>query len=205
MTSPSPTPASGPVLRDASRDVPAGGAAKVPETARRWSGAPVLVVMGVSGSGKSTVAALVAERLGWDHAEGDDLHPDENVAKMAAGVPLDDDDRAPWLDTVSSWIIEHAMQGVPGVITCSALKRSYRDVLRELDVVFVYLRGSNDLIGGRMAARPGHFMPASLLDSQLATLEPPQADERHIVVDATQTPEQEADDVIRLLGLSPTR
>ena len=164
---------------------------------------PVLVVMGVSGSGKSTVAALVAERLGWDLAEGDDLHPDENVAKMAAGQPLDDDDRAPWLDTVSSWIVEHAMQGVPGVITCSALKRKYRDVLREHNVVFVYLQGSGDLIGGRMAERSGHFMPTTLLDSQVATLEPPQADERHIVVDATRTPEEEADDVLRLLGLTP--
>ncbi len=164
---------------------------------------PVLVVMGVSGSGKSTVAALVAERLGWDLAEGDDLHPDENVAKMAAGRPLDDDDRAPWLDTVSSWIVEHAMQGVPGVITCSALKRKYRDVLREHNVVFVYLQGSGDLIGGRMAERSGHFMPTTLLDSQVATLEPPQADERHVVVDATRTPEEEADDVLRLLGLTP--
>ncbi|WP_314104662.1 gluconokinase [uncultured Frigoribacterium sp.] len=159
--------------------------------------------MGVSGSGKSTVAALVAERLGWDLAEGDDLHPDENVAKMAAGLPLDDDDRAPWLDTVSSWIVEHAMQGVPGVITCSALKRKYRDVLREHNVVFVYLQGSGDLIGGRMAERSGHFMPTTLLDSQVATLEPPQADERHIVVDATRTPEEEAGDVLRLLGLTP--
>jgi gluconokinase len=183
----------------------ASSAPLVPGSARHpaHDSDPVLVVMGVSGSGKSTVAALVAERLGWDLAEGDDLHPDENVAKMAAGLPLDDDDRAPWLDTVSSWIVEHAMQGVPGVITCSALKRKYRDVLREHNVVFVYLQGSGDLIGGRMAERSGHFMPTTLLDSQVATLEPPQADERHIVVDATRTPEEEADDVLRLLGLTP--
>jgi len=164
---------------------------------------PVLVVMGVSGSGKSTVAALLAERLGWDSYEGDDLHPDENVAKMAAGRPLDDDDRAPWLDTVSSWIVEHAMAGVPGVITCSALKRTYRDVLREHNVVFVYLRGSRDLLGDRMAAREGHFMPTTLLDSQVATLEPPEADERHVVVDAGRSPEDEVDEVIRALGLVP--
>jgi gluconokinase len=183
----------------------ASSAPLVPGSARHpgHDSDPVLVVMGVSGSGKSTVAALVAERLGWDLAEGDDLHPDENVAKMAAGQPLDDDDRAPWLDTVSSWIVEHAMQGVPGVITCSALKRKYRDVLREHNVVFVYLQGTSDLIGGRMAERSGHFMPTTLLDSQVATLEPPQADERHIVVDATRTPEEEADDVLRLLGLTP--
>jgi gluconokinase len=183
----------------------ASSAPLVPGSARHpgHDSDPVLVVMGVSGSGKSTVAALVAERLGWDLAEGDDLHPDENVAKMAAGQPLDDDDRAPWLDTVSSWIVEHAMQGVPGVVTCSALKRKYRDVLREHNVVFVYLQGTSDLIGGRMAERSGHFMPTTLLDSQVATLEPPQADERHVVVDATRTPEEEADDVLRLLGLTP--
>ncbi|KQR62397.1 gluconokinase [Frigoribacterium sp. Leaf172] len=163
---------------------------------------PVLVVMGVSGSGKSTLAALLADELGWDLAEGDDLHPDENVAKMAAGTPLDDDDRAPWLDTVSSWIIEHALAGVPGVITCSALKRRYRDVLREHNVVFVYLRGTRELLGDRMAAREGHFMPTTLLDSQVATLEPPQADERHVVVDAGRAPADEVADVIRLLGLT---
>ena len=194
-----------PVLENADRAssgaaTTAGGT--VP-TGGPYAADPVLVVMGVSGSGKSTVAALLAERLGWDSYEGDDLHPDENVAKMAAGTPLDDDDRAPWLDTVSSWIVEHAMAGVPGVITCSALKRKYRDVLREHNVVFVYLRGSRDLLGDRMAAREGHFMPTALLDSQVATLEPPEADERHVVVDAGRAPEDEADDVIRALGLTP--
>ena len=103
---------------------------------------PVLVVMGVSGSGKSTVAALLAGQLGWDFEEGDDLHPDSNVEKMAAGTPLTDDDRWPWLDTVSSWIIEHTMADVPGIITCSALKRVYRDVLSEDNVIFVHLLGS---------------------------------------------------------------
>lgn len=194
-----------PVLQNADRAssgaaTDAGGAAPA---GGPYAADPVLVVMGVSGSGKSTVAGLLAERLGWDSYEGDDLHPDENVAKMAAGTPLDDDDRAPWLDTVSSWIVEHAMAGVPGVITCSALKRKYRDVLREHNVVFVYLRGSRDLLGDRMAAREGHFMPTTLLDSQVATLEPPEADERHVVVDAGRSPEDEADDVIRALGLTP--
>jgi carbohydrate kinase (thermoresistant glucokinase family) len=182
---------------------PGSSGATTPARRASYATDPVLVVMGVSGSGKSTVAALLAERLGWDSYEGDDLHPDENVAKMAAGTPLDDDDRAPWLDTVSSWIVEHAMAGVPGVITCSALKRSYRDVLREHNVVFVYLRGSRDLLGDRMAAREGHFMPTSLLDSQVATLEPPQADERHVVVDAGGSPADEVDEVIRALGLTP--
>jgi len=163
--------------------------------------APVLVIMGVSGCGKSTVAGLLAERLGWDLVEGDDLHPDENVAKMASGVPLDDDDRAPWLDTVSSWIVEHALAGVPGVVTCSALKRRYRDVLREHDVVFVHLRGSGELLGSRMAAREGHFMPTSLLDSQFSALEPPQPDERHVDVDAGLPPEEQVERVLAALGL----
>lgn len=166
------------------------------------SAAPVLVVMGVSGSGKSTVAGLLAERLGWDLVEGDDLHPDENVAKMAAGVPLDDEDRAPWLDTVSSWIVEHALAGVPGVVTCSALKRRYRDVLREHDVVFVHLRGSGDLLGERMSAREDHFMPVSLLDSQFAALEPPEADERHVDVDAGLAPDEQVAVVLGALGLT---
>jgi gluconokinase len=161
----------------------------------------VLVVMGVSGSGKSTVASLVAERLGWDFEEGDRLHPASNVAKMERGVPLDDDDRRPWLLTVAAWIDDHLDRGVSGVITCSALKRSYRDLLRRDDVVFVHLAGPDDLIGDRMSKRSGHFMPPSLLASQLATLEPPAADERHLTVDAGRSPEAEADEVVDRLGL----
>lgn len=164
---------------------------------------PVLVVMGVSGSGKSTVAALLAGQLGWDLEEGDDLHPSENVEKMAAGIPLNDEDRAPWLDTVSSWIIEHVMAGVPGIITCSALKRRYRDVLREDNVIFVHLAGSKHLIGNRLSARLDHFMPTSLLDSQLATLEVPEADERHITIDAGRSPAAEAAEIVERLGLVP--
>lgn len=165
---------------------------------------PVLVIMGVSGSGKSTVAAMLAGQLGWDLAEGDDMHPDANVEKMAAGIPLDDDDRWPWLDTVSSWIIEHVMAGRPGIVTCSALKRKYRDVLRERDVVFVHLAGPTELIGRRLSARLDHFMPSTLLDSQLATLEPLGDDERHIVVDAGRSPAAEAADIVARLGLVPT-
>lgn len=164
---------------------------------------PVLVVMGVSGSGKSTVAALLAGQLGWDFAEGDDLHPDANVEKMASGIPLTDDDRGPWLDTVSSWIIEHAMADVPGIITCSALKRKYRDVLREKNVVFVHLVGSKQLLGTRMSARLNHFMPTSLLDSQLETLEPLDADERGILIDAARPPAEGAARVVTALGLRP--
>jgi gluconokinase len=163
----------------------------------------VLVVMGVSGSGKSTVAALVAEALGWDFAEGDAMHPPENVAKMHAGTPLDDADRWPWLGTIAAWIDERLADGRNGVVTCSALKRSYRDVLRAPGVVFVHVVGADALIEGRMSARTGHFMPSTLLASQLATLEPPQADEPHVTIAADRTPEEERDEVLTLLGLAP--
>ena len=164
---------------------------------------PVLVVMGVSGSGKSTVAGVLAGLLGWDLEEGDDLHPAENVAKMAAGRPLTDEDRAPWLETISSWIIEHTFAGVPGIITCSALMRRYRDVLREQNVIFVYLQGSTDLIGQRLVSRLDHYMPSSLLGSQVATLEPPGDDERAITIEARRAPAEMATEIIRLLGLTP--
>ena len=115
---------------------------------------PVLVVMGVSGSGKSTVAGLLAGRLGWDFAEGDELHPASNVAKMQAGQPLTDADRGPWLESIAGWIREHTESGRPGIVTCSALKKCYRDVLRGDGVVFVFLDGSKDRISDRLASRP---------------------------------------------------
>src|SRR6476620_6470349 len=130
----------------------------------------VLVVMGVSGSGKSTVAAILAGQLGWDLEEGDDLHPAANVAKMASGQPLTDEDRWPWLDKIAAWIQLHTESGTPGVITCSALKRVYRDRLRGPGVAFVHLDGSREVIGARLSKRLDHFMPSTLLDSQLATL-----------------------------------
>lgn len=159
--------------------------------------------MGVSGSGKSTVAGVLAVRLGWDLAEGDDMHPAANVEKMRLGHPLTDEDRWPWLATVSSWIAEHTRAGRPGIVTCSALKRVYRDVLRGNDVVFVHLVGSRDRIADRMAARQGHFMPTGLLESQIATLEPPGPDENVLVVDAGRTSSEEAADIISRLGLVP--
>lgn len=159
--------------------------------------------MGVSGSGKSTVAGILAGQLGWDLEEGDDLHPTENVEKMAAGHPLTDEDRWPWLDTISSWIIEHTMAGIPGVITCSALKKIYRDRLREKNVVFVFLSGSKEQIGRRLTARMDHFMPPTLLDSQISTLEPPGPEENAIVIDVGRTPAEEAAEVVRMLGLTP--
>lgn len=159
---------------------------------------PVLVVMGVSGSGKSTVAKPLATRLGWPFQEGDDLHPAANVAKMAAGHPLDDADRAPWLDAIAAWIAAHLRDGTGGVVTCSALRRAYRDRLRQAGpgVTFVYLKGSRTVIGERVAQRRGHFMPAALLDSQFATLEEPASDEHAIVVDIDQPVEAQIDEIV---------
>ncbi|MFJ1872668.1 gluconokinase [Streptomyces chartreusis] len=148
----------------------------------------VVVVMGVAGTGKTTIGPLLAARLGVPYAEGDDFHPQANIAKMSAGVPLDDDDRWPWLDAIGTWAHERA--GLGGVVSCSALKRSYRDRLRAEapGVVFVHLSGDRALIEDRMAHRQGHFMPTALLDSQFATLQPLQADEAGVAVDVAGSP-----------------
>jgi gluconokinase len=167
------------------------------------SPAPVLVFMGPAGTGKSTVAGMLAGRLGWDFQEGDDLHPAENVAKMAAGHALTDDDRWPWLDRVAAWIDGQVAAGRPGVITCSALKRTYRDVLRRDDVTFVLLLGDPALVLERLLRRQGHFMPPALLTSQFDTLEIPDADERAIHIDLDLTPQEQVDTVIAQLHLSP--
>lgn len=167
---------------------------------------PVLVIMGVSGCGKSTVAELLVDRLGWPFEEGDDRHPPGNVAKMHAGTPLTDDDRGPWLDAVADWIHGQVAAGRPGIITCSALRRAYRDRLRRDDrdhVVFVHLSGSREVILGRLNARQGHFMPPSLLDSQFATLEPPDADEKAVTVDVARPAAEQVDDVVERLDLRP--
>jgi len=137
--------------------------------------------MGVSGSGKSSVGVRLAQRLGVPFEEGDELHPSANVAKMAAGQPLTDEDRWPWLDAIAAWIAERVAAGTGGVVACSALRRVYRERLSRGDgdgVRFVYLHGSRAVIAERLAHRVGHFMPASLLSSQLATLEEPAGDER---------------------------
>jgi gluconokinase len=164
---------------------------------------PVLVLMGVSGCGKSTVAALLSGRLGWDFEEGDDLHPAANVDKMAAGHPLDDEDRWPWLAKVAGWIGSHTDAGQPGIITCSALKKSYRDVLRGEHVVFVYLSGTREQIARRLASRHGHFMPETLLDSQFAALEPPTAEENSITVAIADNSSRDAEEIVNRLGLGP--
>lgn len=158
---------------------------------------PVLVLMGVSGSGKSTVGGMLAGAMGWDLQEGDDLHPQANIDKMATGHPLNDEDRWPWLDKIAVWIKSHTDAGQPGIVTCSALKRSYRDVLRGEHVVFVHLAGSRDQIGQRLTARLDHYMPASLLDSQISTLEAIDPDEQAIVVDVGGSPAKIAEEILR--------
>jgi len=162
----------------------------------------ILVVMGVSGSGKTTVARGLAERLGWRFQEGDALHPPANVAKMAAGTPLTDADRWPWLHAIAAVIDAWRAEGASGVVTCSALKRAYRDILvgDRADVRLVFLRGDKALIAARMAARRGHFMPPALLDSQFATLEAPGPDERPIVVAVDAAPEAIVAEVARHLA-----
>ena len=143
-----------------------------------------IVVMGVSGSGKSTVGAALAQRLGVPFADADDFHPPANIAKMTAGQPLDDGDRHPWLEAIGEWLAEHRDGGV---MSCSALKRTYRDQLRRHcpAVEFVHLTGAPEVIAARQASRPGHFMPASLMASQFGTLEPLQPDERGVTIGVT--------------------
>jgi gluconokinase len=161
-----------------------------------------LVVMGVSGVGKTSVAAEIVERTGWAFVEGDDLHPEANRAKMASGIPLDDDDRWPWLRRIATWIGEQEAAGRSAVVTCSALKRSYRDLLRDghPSVWFVHLLAPPALIKERVDARRGHYMPPSLLQSQLATLEPLDPDEPGAGVDTTGSPDDVAERVLVLLA-----
>ncbi len=148
---------------------------------------PLVVVMGVSGSGKSTVGAALAQRLRVPFADADDFHPPANIAKMTAGHALDDDDRRPWLEAVGTWLAEHDADG--GVMTCSALKHAYRDQLRQQAprIEILHLHGTREVIARRQASRPGHFMPASLLDSQFATLEPLTPEEHGMAVDVDQS------------------
>jgi gluconokinase len=159
-----------------------------------------LVIMGVSGSGKTAVGALLANRLGWPYAEADDFHPDANIAKMAAGHPLDDDDRRPWLAAIAAWIDERIARREAGVVSCSALKRRYRDVLRRPEVWFVYLEGSRELVARRLAMRHGHFFKADLLASQFADLEPPAPDEACITVPIDGSPEEIVEGIVVALG-----
>ena len=166
-----------------------------------------LVVMGVSGSGKSTIAAKLAERIGWRCEDGDRFHPASNVAKMSAGHPLTDEDRWPWLQAIADEIDRVSEAGDRAVIACSALKRAYRDILvhGRQDVRIIYLEGSQQLIADRLAKRKGHFMPAGLLDSQFKTLEPPTPDENPVTVSIDATVDTIVDDIVRGLRLGTAK
>jgi gluconokinase len=161
-----------------------------------------IVLMGVSGCGKSTVGLRLARKLDREFLEGDTFHPAANVEKMSRGVPLDDGDRLPWLKAIAAAIDEARQGGRQVVVTCSALKRRYRTILADGhdDVTFVYLRGRKDLIAQRLAARAGHFMPPKLLDSQFAALEEPAADEDSVMMAIDDTPDQIADAIVGLFG-----
>jgi gluconokinase len=164
-----------------------------------------LVVMGVSGSGKSTIGERLAQRLGWSCEDGDKFHPLSNVAKMSAGQPLTDEDRWPWLQAIANEIDRVCEARGHVVIACSALKRAYRDILvhGRPDVRIIYLKGTQDLIAGRLVLRKGHFMPPGLLASQFKTLEPPDASENPVTVSIDAPVETIVDDIVRQSGLSP--
>ena len=173
------------------------------DSARAHRGSPpILVVMGVSGAGKSTIAEELVARLGWPFEEGDQLHPEVNIAKMHAGIPLTDADRRPWLERVAAWIDGQRAKKQPGIITCSALKRSYRQIIigDRPEARLVYLRGGRDLLAAHLAGRTGHFMPASLLQSQFDALEEPAPDEEPLIVDLGPPATQVAEQIIHLLG-----
>ena len=167
----------------------------------------VLVLMGVSGSGKTTTGKRLSKLLGWPFRDADEFHPPANIAKMESGVPLDDDDRAPWLAAIAAWIDARRAAGECGIVSCSALKRAYRDVIigDRRDVGLVYLKGSRSLIADRLSRRRGHFMPLSLLASQFKTLEEPAADERAIVVSMRLPPKRVVERIVARSGLLPRR
>ncbi len=162
-----------------------------------------LVLMGVSGSGKSTIAEALAERIGWRCEDGDKFHPESNVAKMSAGHPLTDEDRWPWLKAIADEIDRLCGKGQRAVVACSALKRAYRDVLvhGRADVRIVFLDGTQELIAARLASRKGHFMPAGLLDSQFRTLQRPVPTEHSVTVSIDASVDAIVDDIVRQLKL----
>lgn len=167
------------------------------------SGPRHLVVMGVSGCGKSTTGAALAARLGWDLIEGDSFHPPANVARMKAGHPLNDDDRRPWLEALAAELAAREAAGRHAVLCCSALRRSYREILRKgaPGVWFVHVHGPRELLEERLGTREGHFFPPALLQSQLDTLEPLGPDEDGIVIDLALPVARQVDEILRRLDL----
>jgi ribose 5-phosphate isomerase A len=182
----------------------AGGVHRLDSARAHRGGPPILVIMGVSGVGKSTIAEELAARIGWAFEDGDALHPEVNIAKMHAGIPLTDADRQPWLERVAASIDAQRAKKQPGIIVCSALKRSYRQIIvgDRPEVRLVYLRGGRDLIAAHLAGRNHHFMPASLMQSQIDTLEEPDSDEDPLIVDVGPPAGQIAQEIIRLLAAS---
>lgn len=170
-------------------------------------GPQVLVLMGVAGSGKSTIGEGLAAHLGWPFRDADSFHPRSNVDKMSRGIPLDDDDRAPWLAAIARWIDERLATGERGIVSCSALKRRYREVIvgTRPGVRLVYLEGDMALIGARMGRRRDHFMPTSLLESQFDALEAPGADERAVVADIARAPDEVVAAIVSELRLASGR
>jgi gluconokinase len=164
----------------------------------------VIVVMGVSGCGKSTIAAMLAHRVHWTYEDGDWFHPHSNIEKMHGGEPLTDEDRWPWLNAIAAWIDATRRVGNHAVVACSALKRAYRDILvgERRDVRIVFLKGDRDLIARRLAARDGHFMPPGLLDSQFTALEEPTADERPVVISIVPHPREIVEQIVTKLPLA---
>ncbi len=163
-----------------------------------------LVIMGVSGSGKTTLAQILTERLGWPYAEADEFHPQANIDKMSAGVALTDEDRWPWLAAMRNWLTEEARAGRSTIVTCSALRLAYRDLLREAEgrVRFIHLTAAPEVIAPRLGGREGHFMPPSLLPSQYATLEPLVEGEDGVVVVVDVPPQEVADRALAALGMA---
>lgn len=165
----------------------------------------VLLLMGVSGAGKSTIGNALARRTGWPFRDADSFHPPENIAKMRRGAPLSDTDRMPWLAAIAAWIDGRRLARAPAIVSCSALKRAYREQLigARSDVTLVFLAGDRALIGSRLEARTDHFMPKALLDSQFAALEAPEPDEKALVVDIRGSPEAVAGSIAAALRLPP--
>jgi gluconokinase len=162
----------------------------------------IVVVMGVASSGKTTIAAGLAKELGWPFRDADSFHPPANVAKMSAGTPLDDADRWPWLDTIVAWMDGRHDAGEDAVVTCSALKRGYRDRLRtsRAEIRLVHLSGTKQMLAARIAARKAHFMPPALLDSQFAALEVPGPDENALTISVAKSPKAILAELVRVFG-----